>query len=185
MQPTARGLAETYCSVGANLGLVVGRPLDGNGPVHQEQINVVELQVLERVVQRPLDWTESDGRVCCSRERELTLIGLVEVVPHFCADEEILARNLSGLLLQKVGDGIANLGLVLVEPRAVEVPARLSEGRATCRLRCNIPVSGLEGSLCGSIRLADGALARKGAEADGGDGDAIVEGECASERHDV
>ena len=85
------------------------------------------------------------------------LAGLVEVVPYLCADEEVLAGD-AGVLAEKVAHGVAHLVLVLVEPGAVKVAvARLERRRDGC------------------VRLAGCTLAGKGAEADGGDGEAVGE----------
>ena len=133
-------LLDNVLSVAANLGHVLVVLLGGNGPVDKEEVNVVHLQLLERAVERPLD-----------------LLGLVQVVPDLCADEEILAGD-AGVGLEEVADGVANLILVLVEPCAVEMA-----------------VANLKGFGDGLVCLALGALVGEGAEADGGDLDAVRE----------
>lgn len=113
--------------IGAQLGHVVGVALGGNGPVHEEQVDVVGAQFLERVFERPLDF-----------------VGLVQVVPDFCADEDVLAGDVL-VLFQEIGDGVTDLGFVLVEPCAVEMA-----------------VAGLEGVGYGAVGFAFGALVGEG-----------------------
>lgn len=97
------GKTKKYLSIGANLGLLLGLLLRSNGPVNQEEVNVVELQVLQRVVEGPLD-----------------ILRTVQVVPDLGAHEEVLALN-RGVLLEEVLDGLANLIFIQVEPSTVQV----------------------------------------------------------------
>jgi hypothetical protein len=85
------------------------------------------------------------------------LFGLVQVVPDLCADEEVAAGD-GGRGGEEVAHCAANFFFVLVEPGAVEVA-----------------VAGLQGLCDRGVGLAFGALVGEGAEADGGDVDAIVE----------
>ena len=133
-------LLDDVPAVGAELGHVLVVALGGNGPVNEEGVNVVHAQLSQAAVEAPFD-----------------LVGLVEVVPYFCADEEIFAGD-AGVLLEEIAHGGADLLLVLVEPGAVEV--------AIARLECGGD---------GGVRLAGCALTGEGAEAHGGDGDAVVE----------
>lgn len=112
------------------LGHVLVILLGGNGPVDKEQVNVVETEVVERVLERPLD-----------------LVGLVKVVPHLGADENVLALD-ARVVLEEVADSGTDLVLVLVEPGAVEVS-----------------VARLQSVKSGLVGLALGALVGKGAEA--------------------
>lgn len=136
-------LLDDVLAIGADLGLVVVALLGGNGPVDEEEINVVEAEVLEGVLDGPLD-----------------LLGLVEVVPDLCADEDVLALHIL-VLLEEVSHSLANLAFVEVEPGTVEVS-----------------VADLESALDSLVGLALGALVSKGAEAQTGHLDTIVEGEC-------
>lgn len=99
-----------YLAVGADLGAGIGVLLGGDGPMDEEEVDVVELEPLEGVVERPLD-----------------LILLVQVVPDLGADEEIGALD-ACVFLQEVPDGLADLVLVEVEPGAVEVPVAGPQG---------------------------------------------------------
>ena len=131
-------LLDDVLAISTQLGLVVVIALCGNGPVDEERVNVVNAQVLQTRLKTPLD-----------------LLGLVQVVPYFCADEKVLACDV-GVLLEEIADGVADFAFVLVEPRAVEM--------AVARLeRCGY----------GSVRLARRAFAGKGAESDGWHDDAI------------
>lgn len=85
------------------LGHVLVILLSGDGPVDEEQVNVVQAEVVERVLERPLD-----------------LLGLVKVVPDLCANEDILTLD-ARVLLEEVANSGANLILVLVEPGTVKV----------------------------------------------------------------
>jgi len=58
------------------LGHVLVILLGSDGPVDKEQINVVEAEVVQRVLERPLD-----------------LLRLMKVVPHLCADKDVLALD--------------------------------------------------------------------------------------------
>ena len=98
----------------------------------EEQVNVVQTQVVERVLERPLD-----------------LLGLVEVVPDLCANEDVLTLD-ARVLLEEVANGGTDLVLVLVEPGTIKVS-----------------VAGLQSVQSGLVRLALGTLVGKGAEADG------------------
>ncbi len=69
----------------------------------KEQINIVELKLLQRVVDRPVD-----------------IARLVEVLPHLGSDEELLALDFR-VVGQELLDSGSNLILVQVEPGAVEV----------------------------------------------------------------
>jgi hypothetical protein len=71
--------------------------------VNKEQVNVVQTEVVERVLERPLD-----------------LLRLVEVVPDLCANEDILALD-ARVLLEEVANSGTDLVLVLVEPGTVKV----------------------------------------------------------------
>jgi hypothetical protein len=55
-------------------------------------------------------------------ELKRTVLRLVQVVPYFGADEQVIALHFAVGLLDEVLNRIAYFGLVLVEPRAVEVP---------------------------------------------------------------
>lgn len=96
-------LLDDVLAIGTDLGLVVLVLLSSNGPVDEEEVNVVEAEVLERVLERPLD-----------------LLRLVEVVPDLCADEEVLTLD-TVVLGEEITHGLTNLALVEVEPGAVEV----------------------------------------------------------------
>jgi hypothetical protein len=100
--------------------------------VNKEQVNVIQTEVVERVLERPLD-----------------LLGLVKVVPHLCANEDVLTLD-AGVLLEEVANSGANLVLVLVEPGTVKVS-----------------VTSLQCVQSGLVRLALGALVGKGTEANG------------------
>lgn len=93
----------TNLSIGTNLGLLLAILLGRNGPVNQEEIDIVELELLQGVVERPQD-----------------VVVAVQVVPDFGADEDVLPLD-GGVLLEEVLQGLANLILVLVEPCAVQV----------------------------------------------------------------
>lgn len=81
----------------------------------------------------------------------------VQVIPHLGGDEQVLALD-GGVLLQKVVHGIAHLVLVEIVPGAVEMA-----------------IAGFQRLGDGCVRLALGALVGKGAETDGGDGDAVAQ----------
>lgn len=136
-------LLDDVFAVGTELGLVVVCPLGGNGPVHQEQVDVVSAQGFQGLL-----------------ERVFHILRLVHVVPGLGADEEVLACELAWILLDEVADGLANLGLVLVEGGAVEMS-----------------VADLECLLYSSVALTLGAFAGKGTEADAWHLDAVVQGE--------
>ena len=99
----------------------------------QEKVDVVELQLFERVLERPFDCCVAACGVSSycfafldivlwrTQELGLTLFRLVQVVPHLGADEEIFTLDLAILLLEEIPDGVANLFFVLVEPCTVEV----------------------------------------------------------------
>jgi hypothetical protein len=103
------------------LGHVVGVLLGRDRPVDEEQVDVVQPELLERVVERPLD-----------------LVRLVHVVPHLGADEQVLALDAGGLL-EEVADRLADLALVLVEPGAVEVAVA---GLQRCQ-SCGVGLAGV------------------------------------------
>lgn len=94
---------KTYLAVRTNLGLLLGLLLRSNGPVNQEEVNVIELQVLQRVVERPLN-----------------ILGPVQMVPDFSAHEKVLTLD-RGVFLEEVLDRLANLILVQVEPSTIQV----------------------------------------------------------------
>ena len=71
------GKASLYLSIRANLGLLLAILLGSNGPVDKEEVNVVELHTLERVVDGPED-----------------VIVTVQVVPDLGGHEDI--RTLDG-----------------------------------------------------------------------------------------
>ena len=133
-------LLDDVLAIGADLGHVVLVLLGGDGPVDEEEVDVVNLELVERVLQAPLD-----------------VLGLVQVVPDLGADEDVLALDVL-VVLEELGKRLADLILVLVEPRAVKVT-----------------VADLKGLLDGSIGLALGTLVGKGAESDGGNSHSIVE----------
>lgn len=114
----------------------------------------------------------------------LTLIRLVEVIPHFCADEEILPLDLSILLLEKVADGVSNLVLVLVEPRTVEMAVTMSVSYLPLTSP-HLPVTRVKGTLGSAICLSGIALRGKGPKSQRGDLDTVVESEGAAGRHCV
>lgn len=130
------------------LGHVLVVLLGGDGPVDEEEVDVVKAELLEGVVERPLD-----------------LLRLVQVVPDLSAHEEVGALDVA-VLLEEVADGLTDLVLVLVEPGAVEVA-----------------IAGLQRGHGGIVGLAGVAIAGEGAEADGGDDHAVVEGEALAVRH--
>jgi hypothetical protein len=78
--------------------------------VNKEQVNVVQTEVVERALERPLDF-----------------LRLVEVVPDLCADENILALD-ARVLLEEVANSGTDLVLVLVEPGAVKVSVASLQG---------------------------------------------------------
>lgn len=88
--------------------VVIG--FSGDGPVYEEQVDVVHVEFLEAVVDAPCHF-----------------FGLVQVVPYFCANEEVLACD-GGGGGEEVADGVADFALVLVEPSAVEVAVAGLEG---------------------------------------------------------
>lgn len=135
-------LLDDVLAISTDLGLVVLVLLSGDGPVDEEEVNVVKAEVLERVLERPLD-----------------LLGLVEVVPDLCADEDVLTLD-TVVLGEEITHGLTNLTLVQVEPSTVEVS-----------------VASLEGSDDSLVGLALGALVGKGAKAHTGHLDTVVEGE--------
>jgi len=96
-------LLDDVLAISTDLGLVVLVLLSGDGPVDEEEVNVVKTKVVERVLERPLD-----------------LLRLVEVVPDLCADEDVLTLD-TVVLSEEITHGLANLTLVQVEPSAVEV----------------------------------------------------------------
>jgi hypothetical protein len=100
----------TNLSIRADLGLVLAILLGGDGPVDEEEVDIVGLELLQGVLDGPAN-----------------VLGTVEVVPDLGADENVLALD-RGILLEEVADAIANLVLVLVEPGAVQVPVSDLEG---------------------------------------------------------
>lgn len=103
-------LLDDVLAVGTNLGLVVGVLLSGDGPVNQEEVDIVEAKVGQRVLHRPLH-----------------ILGLVEVIPDLGGDEEILSLD-RGVLTEEIPHSLADLCFVKVEPGAVEVPVSALEG---------------------------------------------------------
>lgn len=69
----------------------------------EEEVNVVDLELLEGALNRPLH-----------------ILGAVEVVPDLGADEDVLTLD-GGVGSEEVLDGITNLTLVQVVPGTVEV----------------------------------------------------------------
>lgn len=76
----------------------------------QEEVDVVKLQALERVINGPED-----------------VLVAVQVVPHLGADEDILALD-GGVLLEEVADTVTHLILVQVEPGTVQVTVACPQG---------------------------------------------------------
>lgn len=105
-------LWELYLSITAELGLrdLVISLLRGNGPVHEEKIDIVELEVAQGVLQGPLD-----------------ILGLVKMVPDLSGDEDIFTLDVL-VLLQKVVEGEANLVLIAVEPGAIQMSVANLQG---------------------------------------------------------
>lgn len=114
----------------------------------KEEVNVVQSESLQGVINGPLD-----------------VLGTVEVIPDFSADEDVFPLD-GGVLLEEVMDTITNLILVEVEPGTVQVT-----------------VSGLEGLGDSLVGLALGALTGEGTETDTGDLNAIAQRESLSVRH--
>lgn len=129
-----------YLSVRTNLDAVILVLLRSKRPVNEIQIHILELQLLQRVVDAPLH-----------------VLGRMQVLPHLCADEQVLALDVL-VRVQELLDPGSYLVLVLVEPRAVEVS-----------------VTRLESSDDGAVRLAGGTDGGEGAKAEGGHGGAAVE----------
>lgn len=96
-------LVDDILSVRANLGVVVGVLFSSDGPVNEEEVNVISAKVVEGVLQRPLD-----------------ILGLVKMVPDLCGDEDILTLH-TRVAVDKVAHSLTNLILVAVEPGTVEV----------------------------------------------------------------
>lgn len=117
--------------------------------MNEEKVNVVELQTLQRVLDRPDD-----------------IFVAVQVVPDLGAHKDVLTLD-RRVLLEEVADGITDLLLVLVEPGTVKVS-----------------VTSAKGVKSGLVGLTLGALTGEGTETDTGDGDAVVELEGLSGRHD-
>jgi len=117
--------------------------------VDEEEVNVVKLQTLQRVLDGPDD-----------------ILVAVQVVPDLGAHKNVLTLD-RRVLLEEVADSITDLLLVLVEPGTVEVS-----------------VTSAKGVESGIVGFTLGALAGEGTETDTGDGDAVVELEGLSRRHD-
>ena len=100
----------TYLAIRANLRLLLGLLLGSNGPVKKEEVNVVELQAIQGVLDRPFD-----------------ILGAVQVVPDLGADEDVFTLN-RGVFLEEIPNGLANLALVEIEPGAVQVPVTSAQG---------------------------------------------------------
>ena len=90
-------------AVDAKLRHVLLILLGSNGLVQKEQVNVVHLKLLERVFQR-----------------QLHLVGLVQMIPHFRGDEKVGSLH-AWVLGEEVPHCLASLVFILVEPGAVKV----------------------------------------------------------------
>ena len=134
---------KAYLAVRANLGLVLTVLLGGNGPVDKEQVNVVGLELLERVLERPLH-----------------VLGTVQVVPDLGADKDVLALD-GGVLLQEVLQSITDLVLVQVVPGAVQVSVAGLEGLGDSSVGLAL------GALAGEGTEADGGDGDAVAELEG------------------
>lgn len=141
-------LLDDVLALVVQLGHVLIVLFGSDRPVDKEEVDVFELQPVERALQRPFD-----------------LVGLVEVVPHLGADEDVLAADII-VVLAEVAHGVADLVLVLVEPGAVEVAVALLQGVG-------------DGLVC----LALGTLCSEGTETNSGDGHAVVKLVGLSVRH--
>jgi hypothetical protein len=97
------GKLVSYLSIGANLGFFLAILLSGNRPVNKEEINVVKLQTLERVVDGPED-----------------VIVTVQMVPDLCGHEDVGTLD-GGIGLEEITDTLTDLILVPVEPGTIEV----------------------------------------------------------------
>ena len=92
-----------YLSIGADLGLLLGLLLGGNGPVNEEEVDVVEPHPLEGVLKGPED-----------------VIVTVQVVPDLGGHENVLTLD-GGVGGEEIMDCITHLVLVEVEPGAIQV----------------------------------------------------------------
>lgn len=137
------GESSSHLSIGTDQRLTLAVLLASNRPVDKEEVHVVELETLERVVEGPED-----------------VIVAVQVVPDLGAHEDVLTLD-GGVGLEEIMDGVPDLTLIEVEPRAVK-----------------LTVAYLEGSRDGGVGLALGALVGEGTEANGGHFHAV--GQCVS-----
>ena len=123
---------------------VVGAVREGHGPVDEVQVERVELKVAERLLQGGPDVLRS---VC--------------VVPELGGNPHIVA--VGDARLERVGEGVPHLGLVLVNGRAVDMA-----------------IADLQGRFDGLVGLVRGRLPR--AEAEHGHVVAVVEGNGLHQR---
>lgn len=107
--------------------------------MHQEQVYITGLQLLERILQRPEH-----------------IVVAVQVIPHFGRNKDILALD-RGVFFQEVLNGIADFVFIQIVPCAIEMA-----------------VSDAQGVGDGLVGFAFCTFVGKGAEADGGDGDAVA-----------
>lgn len=95
--------AFSYLSIRADLGLLLSLLLGGNGPVDEEEIDIVELHPLEGVLNGPED-----------------VIVTVQVVPDLGGHEDVRTLD-GGVGSEEIADSITHLVLIHVEPGAVQV----------------------------------------------------------------
>lgn len=135
-------------------------------------------------------WISFCGGFWDGIREELTLFRLVEVVPDFGADEEVLAFNLAVGFGEEITDCVADFFFVVVEPGAIEVAVweeeELVYGGEDMGGGGGVgePVSSLQRAFGGFVGFARMPLAGEGAETDRGDGVAAVELEGFAGGHD-
>lgn len=78
--------------------------------MHEEEIDIVELEVAQGVLKGPLD-----------------ILGLVKMIPDLSGDEDIFTLDVL-VLLQEIVEGEANLVLIAVEPGAIQMSVANLQG---------------------------------------------------------
>lgn len=78
--------------------------------MNNKQVDILQLQILQGIVERPQH-----------------IVKTVQMIPDFGGHEDILSLH-TRVLLEKLADALADFSLVLVEPGAVQVAVADAEG---------------------------------------------------------